>query len=155
LFFGAGFAQVVQTSNELVFVTGGERQLRRILHLTARPHLAPAVRSSLGDSRAHWDGDTLIVDTTDYEGRFDFEFRGADANLHLMERFQLVDADTLVEEATIDDPTAFTAQWTMIVSMRRVGGRLFESACHEGNYALGNILSGARAEEAELSHRPK
>jgi hypothetical protein len=151
-----GFVQVVQTSAQLVFVFDAhERQERRILHLTVRPHLAPALRSSLGDSRARWDGDTLVVDTTNYDGRFDFEFRGADADLHIMERFQLVDADTLLEEATIDDPSAFTTSWTVVVPMRRTSGRLFESACHEGNYALRNILSGARAEEAELSRRSK
>jgi hypothetical protein len=151
-----GFVQIVQTSAQLVFVFDAhERHERRILNLTLRPHLAPALRSSLGDSRARWDGDTLVVDTTNYDGRFDFEFRGADADLHIMERFQLVDADTLLQEATIDDPTAFTAPWTVAVPMRRAGGRLFESACHEGNYALRNILSGARAEEAELSRRPK
>jgi hypothetical protein len=151
-----GFVQVVQTSAQLVFAFDAhERHERRILHLTVRPPLGPALRSSLGDSRARWDGDTLVVDTTNYEGRFDFEFLGADAHLHLRERFQLVDADTLLQEATIDDLTAFATPWTVVVPMRRAGGRLFESACHEGNYALRNILSGARAEEAERSRRPQ
>ena len=152
----AGFVQVVQASDHLVFLT--ERDAagsRRIVHLTVKPHLEATLRASVGDSRGRWEGDTLVVDTTNYDGRFDFDFLGADANLHLTERFQLVDADALLEEATVDDPTAFTTPWTVVVPMRRANTRLFESACHEGNYALRNILSGARAEEAELSHRPK
>jgi len=109
----------------------------------------------VGDSRARWDGDTLVVDTTNYNGGFAFDFQGADADLHITERFQLVDADTLLDEATIDDPTAYVSTWTVVVPMRRADSRLFESACHEGNYALRNILSGARAEEAELSRSSK
>lgn len=151
--FDGGLVHAVQTSDHLLFVREGAS--RRIFHLTVRPHLAPALRSSLGDSRARWDGDTLVVDTTNYEGRLDFQFLAADANLHIMERFQLVDADTLLEEATIDDPTAFTTSWTVVYPMRRADTRLFESACHEGNYALRNILSGARTEEAEQNRRPK
>jgi hypothetical protein len=151
--FEGGLIQVVQTSDHLVFLNEGGK--RRIFHLTVRPHLTPVLRSMEGDSRARWDGDTLVVDTTNYDGRLDFQFLGADANLHIMERFQLADADTLLEEATIDDSTAFTSPWTVVHPMRRADTRLFESACHEGNYALRNILSGARAEEAELSRRPK
>jgi hypothetical protein len=151
--FEGGLVQVVQTSDHVVFVREGAN--RRIVQITVRPRLTPVLRSTVGYSRARWDGDTLVVDTTNYDGQFDFEFLGADANLHVTERFQLVDADTLLDEATVDDPTAFTSTWTVVIPMRRTTGRLFESACHEGNYALRNILSGARAEEAELSRRPK
>jgi hypothetical protein len=119
----------------------------RIIPITARGHLAASVRLRFGDSRGRWQGDTLVVDTTNYSGHFDFTFLGADANLHVSERFSLVDANTLLQETTIEDVTAFTKPWTSVLRMKRVDTHVFEYACHEGNYALRDILSGARAEE--------
>jgi hypothetical protein len=122
---------------------------RRIIHIAAGKHLPSSIRPSFGDSRARWEGDLLVVDTTNYSPRFDFTFLGADDNLHIIERFRLVDADTLLQEATIDDPTVFTKPWTVVLPMIRTSVRTFEFACHEGNYALRNILAGARAEESD------
>ena len=144
------FVQVVQTSEHLVLFAELMSGLR-IIPVTAGKHPSGSIRSPFGDSRARWDGDSLVVDTTNYSGRFDFTFLGADENLHVTERFRLVDADTLLQQATIDDQTAFTRPWTVVLSMHRTGARMFEFACHEGNYALKHILTGARMEEAERS----
>jgi len=105
----------------------------------------PNLRRWQGDSRAHWDGATLVVDTTHFTDKT--SFRGTDENLHLVERFTRVDAGTLLYQFTIDDPTAFTRPWTVSLPMTRSADMVYEYACHEGNYALGNILRGARDEE--------
>jgi hypothetical protein len=148
------FVQIVQTSDHLVLFTE-LMSVRRIIPISGREHLPGSIRLSTGDSRARWEGDTLLVDTTNYIGRFDFAFAAIDENLHLLERFQLVDTNTLLLQETIDDSTAFTKPWTVVLPMTRTATRLFEYACHEGNYALKDILSGARAEEAERSRGPR
>jgi hypothetical protein len=150
---GAGtsnFLQVVQTSEHLV-VLSELMSARRMIHMTAGKHLSSSIRLSLGDSRARWEGDSLVVDTTNYSPGFDFTFLGTDNNLHITERLTLVDADTLLHETTIDDPTVFTKPWTVVLPMVRTSARTFEFACHEGNYALRHILAGARAEESDRS----
>jgi len=96
---------------------------------------------------ARWDGDTLEVDTVGYTGRFGFTFAAADENLHVIERLRRLDADTLLYESRIDDPTAYVRPWTVVQTLRRTTDRMFEFACHEGNYGLLNILRGARDEE--------
>jgi hypothetical protein len=111
----------------------------------ARPHAPAAVRLWLGDSRGRWEGDTLVVDTTNFTDKT--AFRGTDANLHLVERFRRVDADTLIYEFTVEDATVFTRPWTARMPMKKVDVRLYEYACHEGNYALMGILRGARYQE--------
>ena len=98
-----------------------------------------------GDSRGRWDGNTLVIDTTNFTDKTNF--RGADENLHLVERFTRVDPNTLLYEFTVDNPTAFTKSWTAALPMRKTDDQIFEYACHEGNYALTNILRGARSEE--------
>jgi hypothetical protein len=99
----------------------------------------------MGDSRGHWDGDTLVVDTTNFNG--EVSFRGSDANLHLTERFTRVSPDVIRYEFTIDDPTAFMKPWTARIPLNKTNGPVYEYACHEGNYAMTDILSGARAAE--------
>ena len=148
------FVQVVQTLDHLALLAELMGSLR-IIPINTGKHLPSAIRSSFGDSRARWEGDSLVVDTTNYTGRFDFNFLGADRNLHLVERFWLLDANTLLQEVTVDDPTAFTKPWTAVLPLFRTSARLFEFACHEGNYALKNILAGARADESERSQGPK
>ena len=105
----------------------------------------------MGDSRGRWDGNTLVVDTTNFDERIiDNSFnccRGAGANLHVIERFIRVDADTIDYRYTVDDPTTWTRVWTAAVPMRRTADRIYEYACHEGNYGLAGILRGARAAE--------
>jgi hypothetical protein len=119
----------------------------RIIPLDARPHLPPGTTQWLGDSRGRWEGDTLIVETTNFDPRTNFQ--GSRETLRLVERYRLRDADNLDYEFTIDDPKTFTRQWTAARPMRRQtdGISIFEYACHEGNYAMTGILRGARAEE--------
>ena len=115
----------------------------RIVPLDGRPHLGPEIRRWLGDSRGRWEGDTLVVETTNFTDTS----RTTDQNLHLVERFTRTGAATLLYEFTVDDPTMFTKPWTAALPMTRTAERLFEYACHEGNYALPDILRGARAQE--------
>jgi hypothetical protein len=125
----------------------------RIVPTDGRPH--GQVRQWAGDSRGRWDGDTLIVDTTNFSADTDFvaaaSFRGASRKLHLTERFTRVAVDTLLYEFTVDDPATWTGKWTTQLPMTKTGDQIFEYACHEGNYAMANILSGARAVEKAAS----
>ena len=128
----------------------------RIIPLDGRPHLPKGVGQWMGDSRGHWENTTLVVDTTNFDPRTDY--RGSRDTLHLIERYTPIDANTLGYQFTIDDPKTFTRPWTVSRPMRRQTGRItvFEYACHEGNYAMTGILSGARAEEkAAAQTRPR
>jgi hypothetical protein len=115
----------------------------RIVRLDDGPHLAAAIRTWLGDSHGRWSGNTLVADTTNFTDQLALGSR-FDQNLHLVERFTRVGPDTLLYEFTVNDPTVFTKPWTVVLPMRRTGEQLYEFACHEGNYALPNILRGAR-----------
>jgi hypothetical protein len=128
----------------------------RIIHLDGRQHLPPDIRLWLGDSVGHWAGATLVVDTTNFNdgGGFYGDAGGNfgwDRNLHLVERFSLLDADTLLYRFELDDPTAFTQSWKGELTMARSPGPIYEFACHEGNYALPNMLSGYRATERQAA----
>src|SRR5207248_4801482 len=114
----------------------------RIIPLNGRPHIPSAIRLWMGDSVGHWEGDTLVVDTTNFTGKT--RFRGSDRNLHVVERFTRTAADTLQYRFTIDDPTAFTKPWTGEIAMSSAPGPIYEYACHEGNYSLAGMLAGAR-----------
>jgi hypothetical protein len=105
-------------------------------------HAPPSVREWLGDSIGHWEGDTLVVETTNFNDQT--EFRGASANLRVTERFQRVNAKTLLYRATVEDPEAFARPWTIEYPFNATSDPLYEYACHEGNYAITGILSGAR-----------
>ena len=112
------------------------------------------MRQWMGDSRGHWEGDTLVIDTVNL--RPETMFKGSGENMYVIERISRIDADTLRYEYTIDDPESFTSSWTAVFPMRKSEGPIFEYACHEGNYGMYNILSGARAEErasAEVAAR--
>jgi len=117
----------------------------RMIPLDGRPHLPSAVRVWLGDSRGRWEGDALVIDTTNFTDRSNF--RGADENLHLTERFTRVDAKALLYQFTVDDPSAFTRPWTAVIPLDRVDEEIYEYACHEGNYGLAGILRGARSKK--------
>jgi len=117
----------------------------RIIPLDGRPHLSSAIRRWMGDSVGHWEGDTLVIDTTNFTDKT--HFRGSDRNLHVIERFTRTSADNLQYRFTIDDPTAFTRPWTGEIVMSSASGPVYEYACHEANYSLANMLSGARAQE--------
>ena len=136
--------QIVQTRDAVVILTEMIHDAR-IVPLDGRPHLPGTVRPWLGDSRGRWDGDTLVVETTNFNGRT--RFRGSDEHLRLVERFSLADAVTLMYEFSVDDPTAFSATWKVAYPMARTADRIYEYACHEGNYGLLDTLLGARFEE--------
>ena len=109
------------------------------------------MRQWFGDSIGHWEGDTLVVDTTNFTGKT--QFRGSSENLHVVERFRRVDANTILYKATIDDPTTFSKPWTMEYPFVATAGPVYEYACHEGNYAMTDILGGARKSEVEAEHK--
>ena len=121
----------------------------RVILMDGSPHLPPGVRPYLGDSRGHWDGNVLVVETTNFPA--DRTFRGAIAETFKMtERFTRVDATNLRREVTFEDPKTWTRPWTVLVEMGRSDDKLnliFESACHEGNYGMTGILVGSRTEE--------
>ena len=127
----------------------------RVIPTDGSPHLPSSVRQWMGDSRGHWEGDTLVVDTTNFTGQT--AFRGSSENLHVIERFRRVDADTVLYQFTVDDPSTWTHSWSAEIPMTKIQGPIFEYACHEGNYGMANNLSGARAEEkkAEKQQGPK
>jgi hypothetical protein len=117
----------------------------RIIPLDGRPHVGQNVRQWFGDSRGRWEGATLIVDTTNFTDKV--SYRGATAGLHLIERFTRTDLGTVRYEFTIDDPATFTKKWTAAIPMAKTEDQIFEYACHEGNYGMVNLLSGARVQE--------
>ena len=127
----------------------------RIVPLDGRPH--GNVRSWAGTSRGHWDGDTLVVDTKNFS--HETSLRGSSPNLHLVERFTRVDAETLQYEFTADDPTTWTRPWTVQMPMRATDDQIFEYACHEANYGMTGLLKGARVIEKDQAEagagRPK
>ena len=123
----------------------------RVIPLDNRPHLPQGIRQLKGDSRGHWDGDTLVVETSNFTNKT--AFRGSSENLKVTERFRRADADTLIYQFTVDDPSAFTSPWSAEIPVSRSSGRIFEYACHEGNEAMTGGLAGARADEGKLGLR--
>jgi hypothetical protein len=117
----------------------------RIVALDDRPHLPQNVRQWTGSRRGHWEGDTLVVETTNFNGKN--PFRGSSEQMRVIERFTRVDEDTIRYQFTVDDPATWVRPWSAEMPMKKTTGPLFEHACHEGNYGLYNILAGARAEE--------
>ena len=124
----------------------------RIIPLDGRPHVASGIRQWMGDSRGRWEGDTLVIETVHFNGKHDQIGRPLlswGQNLRLTERLTRMDADNLMYEYTVDDPTIWTSAWTAQHPMKLNPDPLYEFACHEGNYGLEGILAGSRAEEAE------
>jgi hypothetical protein len=143
--------QIVQTRDAVV-IHAEMIHDTRIIHMDGRPHLPASIRLWSGDSIGRWEGNTLVVDTTNFNdgGGFYGDAGGNfgwDRNLHLVERFSLFDPDTLLYQFEIDNPTAFTAPWKGELTMTRATGNIYEFACHEGNYSLTNMLKGYRAAE--------
>ena len=139
--------QLLQTPGYVVILNEQIHQTR-IIPLDGRPPIAQTIRQWTGDSRGRWEGNTLVVDSTNFNdkrsGRQGWQ---ATENLHVVERFTRVDADTINYEFTVDDPRSFTRPWTARIPVRTLQGHIYEFACHEGNYGMVNILSGARADE--------
>lgn len=119
----------------------------RVIPLDGRPHLPAALRQWTGDSRGHWDGDTLVVDTTNFTDKT--AFQGTSDGLHVVERFTRIDVDTLRYDFLVEDAASFARPWAGTLTMTRPAGPIFEYACHEGNYSIVGILRGARALERE------
>ena len=136
--------QIVQTPGYVMIMSEMIHEVR-VIPLDARKHLPPEVRLRTGDSTGHWEGDTLVVDTTNFTGKT--RFRGSDENLHVIERFRRADANTILYRFTVEDPTTFVKPWTAEVAMTKAGGPIYEYACHEGNYAMTDMLAGAREDE--------
>jgi hypothetical protein len=147
--------QIVQTP-DYVAIRHEELSLR-IIPLDGRSHVPERISQWLGDSRGHWDGETLVVETTNFRDKRPYNAAGmfTTQQMRLVERFTRVDADTMDYQFTIDDPTTWTKPWTAAVPIVMSKGKLFEFACHEGNYALPNVLSGARAQEKAAAETAK
>ncbi len=138
------FLQIVQGPGYVAILQEMMHEAR-IIPLDGRPHVNPGLRGYMGDSRGRWEGDTLVIDTTNFIGKDNFY--GADESLHLTERLTRTGPGTIVYNFTVDDPTAFTKPWSGELSMSKSQDGVVEYACHEGNYAMTNILAGARAAE--------
>ena len=136
--------QIVQTRDYVMVMTEMVHDAR-IVPLDGRPHVPSSVRQWLGDSRGRWDGDTLVIETTNFSPKN--LYRGASQNVKLTERFSRTSNDILTYEFTIDDPATWTKPWTARVPMERLDEQLYEYACHEANYGMEGILKGTRADE--------
>jgi hypothetical protein len=123
----------------------------RIIPLDGRKHAPAALHFWLGDSRGRWEGETLVVETTNYHGLSPFNSynccRSGGKHMRIVERFRRIDANTIDHQFTVEDPTTFTRPYTVAVPMTKIDGPIFEYACHEGNYGMEGILRGARAQE--------
>jgi hypothetical protein len=140
----------IMQSRDTVVIAMEKIHDTRIVPLDGRPHVSPKIRHYLGDSRGRWDGDTLVVETTNFHPNGNAMgglFRFADENLTLTERFTRAGPDALTYEFTVDDPTVWTRPWTAMVPWTRARGNIYEYACHEGNYSLPHMLTAARADE--------
>ncbi len=142
-----GQSQILQTQDYVVLIIEENSDVR-IVPLDDSAHMPENVRNWLGDSRVHWEGDTLVVETTNFHGKRKWE--GSEGNMHLVERFTRVADDTLLYEATVTDPTTWEEPWSMEIPLPMMDPPgLFEFACHEQNYGLINVLRGARVRAAQ------
>ena len=143
--------QIVQTRDSVAILQEMLHEVR-VIRLDGSPHLTPKVRLWMGDSIGHWEGDTLVVDTTNYNDDVRFALLPccgrAGESLHVVERFRRVDENTIDYRYTVDDPATFSRPWTVVFPLKNTGEQLYEYACHEGNYGMLGILKGARMEEA-------
>jgi len=148
--------RIVQSPNSVAifYAIGQGGGFSRTIPIDGSPHLPSHIRQPLGDARAHWEGNTLVVDVTNFtDNRI---YQGSRENMHLVERFTRVDANTLEYKATLEDPTTWTRPWTAMILLdkidpKEVSGILTQQTCHEGNYGLTGILAGHRAAEVAFS----
>jgi hypothetical protein len=140
--------QIVQTPAH-VLVMRELATAQRVIPTDGRPHLPEQIRRWGGDSRGRWEGDTLVVDTTNFTHKT--AFQGSSSALHVVERFTRVSADRILYQFTVDDPETWTRPWSAEIPMLATKGPLFEYACHEGNYGMPDILRGARFTEKEAA----
>jgi hypothetical protein len=132
--------QIVQTPGAIMILVEMVHDVR-VIRMNGN-HESRQIRRWLGDSIGHWEGDTLVVDTTNFTDKT--RFYGSSENLHIIERFQRIDQNTILYRVTIDDPTTWTKPWTMEYPFLETREPIYEYACHEGNYAMEDILGGAR-----------
>ena len=143
--------QIIQTPGEVMIEVEMVHDTR-IVRLNA-PHRTDGARPWMGDSVGHWEGDTLVVDTTNFTDKT--RFRGSSEDLHVIERFSRVDPKTLLYRFTIEDPATWAKAWTGEYTWPATGEHIYEYACHEANYALGDVLRGARLREADEAAKTK
>ena len=143
--------QIVQTRDAVMILTEMVHDAR-IVRMNAQ-HLPKKIRKWMGDSVGHWEGDTLVVDTTNFTDKT--RFRGSSEDLHVIERFSRVDPKTLLYRFTIEDPATWAKAWTGEYTWSATGEHIYEYACHEANYALGDVLRGARLREADEAAKTK
>jgi len=146
--------EIVQTPG-LVAILHEEIHETRLIPLDGRPHVSSDITQWLGDSRGHWEGDTLVVETTNFRKDTTFRFPVDTAALRIVERFRRVGPDDVDYQFTVDNPTMYTRPWTAMLPMRHEDGLIYEYACHEGNYAIGHVLAGFRAQEREAEDAAK
>jgi len=137
--------QIVQTPDSIMILSEMIHDAR-IVRMNSQ-HLPKNIRRWMGDSVSHWEGDTLVIDTTNFTGKT--RFRGSTENLHVVERLRRMDDRTLLYRFTVEDPDTWDRPWTGEMTWPATNQPIFEYACHEGNYALGDVLRGARKQEAE------
>ncbi len=143
--------QLFQTPDHVVMVTEMVHTTR-VVPLDGRPALNDDIRQWSGDSRGHWEGDTLVVETSNFND--ERRWRGSTENMKLVERFTRVDVDTLEYEYTVTDPETWTSPWTVSIPLLRTDVPMYEYACHEGNHSMDGILAGQRAEDKAAAARP-
>ena len=140
--------QIIQGPNAVVIETEMIHDAR-VVDLTGRPHPPDSIRQWKGDSIGHWEGDTLVIDTTNFTDKT--RFMGSTENLHVIERLSRVDPKTLLYKFTVEDPETWAKPWSGEMAWNATNGLIYEYACHEANYALGDILRGARERDAETT----
>jgi hypothetical protein len=140
--------QIVQTSDYVMILFELNHETR-VIPMDGRPHVSRNIKEWVGDSRGHWEGDTLVVETTNFNGKN--PLRGSSENMRVVERFTRIDADTIQYRFTIEDESTWVRPWTGEIPFKKTVGPLFEHACHEGNYGLYNTLVGARLEEKKAA----
>jgi hypothetical protein len=134
---GQGYVSVLQ---EMIHDT-------RVIPTDNRPHLPAEVKEWMGDARGHWEGDTLVVETTNFTNRTSLQGAPTTEMMKVIEKFSRVDADTVLYQFTVDDPGTWVKPWSGQYTMSKVDGPIYEYACNEGNYGMANNLSGARAQD--------
>ncbi len=142
--------QIIQTKDTIMILVEMVHDVRMI-RMDGSPHLPGTITKWLGDSIGHWEGDTLVVDTTNFTNKT--RYRGTGPELHVIEHFKRVDDHTILYRFTIDDPKVFTKQWTAEYPFLATKDNIYEYACHEGNYAMPDILGGARKDDAAAAKK--
>ena len=145
--------QIFQTRDYVVVFQEMSNNLPRIIPMDGRPHMAASIRLWPGDSRGRWEGDTLVVETTNFNGKT--HYQGASEDLRVVERFRRVAEDRIHYEWTVQDARTWAQPWTAEIPMVKTDKLMYEYACHEGNHDLPNILSVARNLERQAAEKAR